>query len=326
MAANKLKQDIEAIRSDLNKRQTFLTGCSKFINLLTELNEKQSDLLAQKDIIESVFGLVSRVATLLRTRYTDKVFWRSGRKVFLAGETVFQNAKVIPSPTDKLKSIAEWKKLADEELKDEEEGEKKPTAPSAPTTATTTPPPQQPQQSIDPSLLSSFISPGGNPSSPDVAAVAQLLGTLFQQIQTTTQGENGNREGNSEGNAFDLPNMMNMDEEALIEMVMRRSQEEYQERNGPPPASRDARYNLHVITIEEEGIVCSVCQEEFRKGSKAKQLPCSHFFHYKCSLEWLERHNTCPLCRHQLPSEKMHFDADAERIRNRPTEKLNLYS
>jgi len=47
---------------------------------------------------------------------------------------------------------------------------------------------------------------------------------------------------------------------SLEDLIMAQSVEE----SGPPPASRDARYNLHVITIEEPGVLCSVCQEEFK--------------------------------------------------------------
>jgi E3 ubiquitin-protein ligase AIP2 len=103
--------------------------------------------------------------------------------------------------------------------------------------------------------------------------------------------------------------------------------------SGPPPASREAIRNLLMETVNtgkrgaKEPEVCSVCQEEFPPHGKAQKMPCGHFFHVDCLVEWLEKHNTCPLCRHQLPSEKMHFDADADRVAsNNPQNTTGMFS
>ncbi|KAL7126818.1 hypothetical protein ABFS83_14G211900 [Erythranthe nasuta] len=52
---------------------------------------------------------------------------------------------------------------------------------------------------------------------------------------------------------------------------------------------------------------CSICMEDFQidPGTfvTVNKLPCEHFFHRDCIVEWLQRSNTCPLCRHKLPAE-----------------------
>lgn len=37
-----------------------------------------------------------------------------------------------------------------------------------------------------------------------------------------------------------------------------------------------------------------------KQGGDASQLPCKHFFHDLCVLEWFKNHNTCPMCRFEL--------------------------
>lgn len=51
------------------------------------------------------------------------------------------------------------------------------------------------------------------------------------------------------------------------------------------------------------GDPCTVCHTEFEAEGQVVQLPCEHCFHEECILPWLEMHNTCPICRAELPSE-----------------------
>ena len=64
---------------------------------------------------------------------------------------------------------------------------------------------------------------------------------------------------------------------------------------------------------------CAVCREHFPWGSAEEgeaqteenttseddpvwALPCAHWFHRECCEQWLKDHNTCPVCRHELPT------------------------
>ena len=50
--------------------------------------------------------------------------------------------------------------------------------------------------------------------------------------------------------------------------------------------------------FEEE---CSICQEKMLTGDTVLKLTCRHAYHAECVQIWLERHNTCPLCRNEMP-------------------------
>nr|XP_004513208.1 E3 ubiquitin-protein ligase RNF181-like [Cicer arietinum] len=69
------------------------------------------------------------------------------------------------------------------------------------------------------------------------------------------------------------------------------------------PTRRRFIHNLERIRIDEETAAqtstCSICLVDFSFGSKAICLPspCSHVYHENCIMSWLNRSNTCPLCR-----------------------------
>lgn len=81
-------------------------------------------------------------------------------------------------------------------------------------------------------------------------------------------------------------------------------------------ASLEFRNNLDEFTVDEElkkqNKQCSICLDEFKIGDKCIVLPCkngdNHIFHSgddNCSgiKPWLERNNTCPMCRTEFPIE-----------------------
>lgn len=47
---------------------------------------------------------------------------------------------------------------------------------------------------------------------------------------------------------------------------------------------------------------CPICYCSFALEEEATKMPCKHTFHSDCILPWLEMHNTCPLCRFELPT------------------------
>ncbi|XP_013601749.1 PREDICTED: RING-H2 finger protein ATL2 [Brassica oleracea var. oleracea] len=60
---------------------------------------------------------------------------------------------------------------------------------------------------------------------------------------------------------------------------------------------------------EEESTTCAICLEGLYKNDETFDLPyCSHRFHSTCVGEWLQSHNSCPLCREVLLEEYVETD------------------
>lgn len=87
--------------------------------------------------------------------------------------------------------------------------------------------------------------------------------------------------------------------EDLIEMLSRN------DRRGPPPAARSSIDAIPTIKINQRHLRgdshCPVCKERFELGSEAREMPCNHFYHSDCIVPWLVQHNSCPVCRVELP-------------------------
>lgn len=78
------------------------------------------------------------------------------------------------------------------------------------------------------------------------------------------------------------------------------------DRPGPRPVPESEISKIPTVQINETHLKnnsphCPVCMEGFNVGGDARELPCNHIFHSDCIVPWLRLHNSCPVCRHEIP-------------------------
>jgi len=77
------------------------------------------------------------------------------------------------------------------------------------------------------------------------------------------------------------------------------------DRRGPPPAARSSIDAMPTVRITQRHLRsdshCPVCKDKFELGNEARQMPCNHMYHSDCIVPWLVQHNSCPVCRQELP-------------------------
>jgi E3 ubiquitin-protein ligase RNF115/126 len=106
--------------------------------------------------------------------------------------------------------------------------------------------------------------------------------------------------------------------ENLINLIMQNDPNRY----GTPPASEKSVEQLKKEKIEEsnkenyEKQDCSVCKENYKLGDLISTMPCQHIFHEECLLPWLKQHNSCPVCRYELPTEDKDYEARKAEVRD----------
>lgn len=122
-------------------------------------------------------------------------------------------------------------------------------------------------------------------------------------------------DGNSiEGGGFRLP--ANLGDYFIgpgLEQLIQQLAENDPNRYGTPPAAKSAVEALPTVKISKEMLgcdlsECAVCKESFGLDEEAKQMPCKHIYHSDCIMPWLEMHNSCPVCRFELPTDDPEYE------------------
>ncbi|XP_062158878.1 E3 ubiquitin-protein ligase AIP2 [Alnus glutinosa] len=281
-----LKQELEELQKQLGKKQKFEEAVFNLKSLLRDLYPSSSPSLRKL-----FYSVICRVATILKTRYTAPGFW-------LAGLGLFEQAEHLVSDASEKQHLKTCILQAREHLRQLHNPSE-----STPNTSnrgylfeghlTVDPEPPQPQWLVHSNLLTTAA-------------------TLFAAESSQGPAESNNTTENAASLLQDLITSLD-DVLPLIpenDAVPRRV----------PPASKEVVAKLPVIIIEEEILAklgkdaeCAICRENLVVSDKMQELPCKHTFHPPCLKPWLDEHNSCPICRHELQTDDHAYESWKER-------------
>ncbi|KAJ0246815.1 E3 ubiquitin-protein ligase RZF1 [Hirschfeldia incana] len=174
-------------------------------------------------------------------------------------------------------------------------------------------------------LSTRITSTGGGGGSESFSSIAPFLifggqanNTSVEALLSTTPGPGiGITRGNNAnaGDYFYGPGL-----EELIEQLS--SSGTTTHHRGPPPAAKSSIDALPTVKITQKHLKssdshCPVCKDEFELKSEAKQMPCKHMYHSDCIVPWLVQHNTCPVCRKELPPSRGGSSSSTQSDQNR---------
>ena len=84
------------------------------------------------------------------------------------------------------------------------------------------------------------------------------------------------------------------------------------------PADKQLITKLPVNKIEDTKKLaiqkCMICLELFKNGDNFIILPCMHFFHQECIINWMNVNNVCPLCKFEFTSSKIIYTKDMKNV------------
>ncbi|KMS94960.1 hypothetical protein BVRB_013740 [Beta vulgaris subsp. vulgaris] len=285
---DELSTKLQQLRSQLNKKQTFESAVSSIKSLLLETYNS-----SPPQIRKLFYDVVCRVVTVLQTRYTFPGYLLSGVQLLEIAERLAFDA----SEKMYFKScINNLKETLNQESVDENGGER------------------LSQSSRGGYLFEGHLTVDQEPPQPNWLVQQNLLTALASQSQDNSDENMGSlMRGLVE--SLDV-SMLESFEDFLPPM-------EGGGNRAAPPASKEVVEKLPVIKLETEEMLrnivgkdggeCCICKEKLGLGDNMQEMPCKHLFHPPCLKPWLDEHNSCPICRHELPTDDHKYESWKER-------------
>ncbi|CAI9769251.1 unnamed protein product [Fraxinus pennsylvanica] len=136
-------------------------------------------------------------------------------------------------------------------------------------------------------------------------SLAQMLDPPIRQQQNLDDGSHARRQAYVllQFIGPDLPRPVSPQENMISNELIQQLTENNMPAE-PSPAPDSAVDALPMVALTADQLAndsqCPICKDEFEVGTEVRQLPCKHFYHSECILPWLQRHNSCPVCRFEL--------------------------
>ncbi|WOL17174.1 E3 ubiquitin-protein ligase [Canna indica] len=306
-----LMEELQALQRKLGKKQSFEEAVSSIASLVRSRYPSASPSLRR-----SMYSTVCRVATVLQTRYTAPGFWLMGLRLFEEAE----NLVTEPSERENVKRCITRAREHLNEMESEV-----PLSDRTPAESrylfeghlTVEPEPAPPAWLVAQNLLTTLAV------AQDWASVSESSQENSNAAESATRAELPDSVRDLINNMQEIGGFMDLDNaiEASLQEIGAGPQR-------PPPASKEVVANLPVITVTKETIArlgsetqCAVCRENLAINDKMQELPCKHLFHPPCLKPWLDEHNSCPICRHELRTDDHAYESLKEREREAEEER-----
>ncbi|KAF8036146.1 hypothetical protein BT93_C1984 [Corymbia citriodora subsp. variegata] len=281
-----LELQLQELQKQLVKKQKFEESVFSIKSILQRCYPSASPSFRQ-----SIYSAVCRVATILKTRHTAPGFWLAGLELFEEAESLVSH----PSEKEHLKScIAQAREhlhIADN------------------------PTPESTQSNGSRGyLFEGHLTVDREPPRPHWLVQSDLLNTvsMLAAAESSHRMEDTHM---SETAANLIQELMDNLDTTLPEIL-----DNIPVAPRAPPASKEVVAKLPVVTLSEEILAkmgrdaeCAICRENLVVNDEMQELPCKHTYHPPCLKPWLDEHNSCPICRHELQTDDHAYESWKER-------------
>lgn len=297
MAASSSSEDqitkrLQELRSQLDRKRTFESAISGIKSFLLESYSSSSP--STRNLF---YDVVCRVATVLRTRYTAPGYLLAGADLLEAAEQLVGDPSQKAHLRSRISNIRSNLNLGEED----EPGERQ-------------------NSSRGGYLFEGHVTVDPEPPQPNWLVQQNLLTALASQSQAHDSSGEDDVNNSAESMGTLLRGLVESLEDSMMEGLEDFLPAEQAGRSAALPASKEVVAKLPVIKVDEgvlkkvgEDAECCICKEKLGLGHEMQELPCKHLFHPPCLKPWLEEHNSCPICRHELPTDDHKYESWKER-------------